>query len=271
MKAAQYDNADAGLWLKRTVEYWRGMMKRAAKVKVPCRKATEALLAAHVCQLIASDLGELHGGEGFYDEFFIRDGAYRVHGTGGGGLRGGGGQGDRSSFLRGKRSDGRFESQANELDGNGQALWALWQYARITGDRAFLDRAYPRMLNAVAWTMRERRRAPADSPFAGLMPAAFADGEFLPDGKHHIVGYDFWNLRGLLCTADAARRLGRTEDEGQLLAEAQQYRAAIDSAWKHTGLPYFPPSWEKDGTHWGNTETLWPTALFDPTIRGLQP
>jgi hypothetical protein len=95
------------------------------------------------------------------------------------------------------------------------------------------------------------------------LPAAFADGEFLPDGKHHIVGYDFWNLRGLLCTADAARRLGRTEYEKELLAEAQQYRAAIDSAWERTGLPYFPPSWEKDGTHWGNTETLWPTALFD--------
>ena len=53
--------------------------------------------------------------------------------------------------------------------------------------------------------MQARRQAPADSPFAGLLPAASADGEFLWDGKHHIVGYDLWNLRGLLCTADAAR------------------------------------------------------------------
>ena len=45
----------------------------AARIEVPCRKATEALLAAHVCQLIANDHGELQGGEGFYDNFYIRD------------------------------------------------------------------------------------------------------------------------------------------------------------------------------------------------------
>jgi hypothetical protein len=115
----------------------------------------------------------------------------------------------------------------------------------------------------VAWTMRERRKAPAGSPFAGLLTAAPADGEFLWDGHHHIAGYDFWNLRGLLCTADAARMLGNAEDADRLLAEARDYRAAIDAAWKRTGLPYFPPSWEKAGTPWGNTETLWPTPLFD--------
>ncbi|MBI4579295.1 MAG: hypothetical protein HY718_06305, partial [Planctomycetes bacterium] len=48
--------------------------------------------------------------------------------------------------------------------------------------------------------------------------------------------------------------------------------AAIDAAWKRTDVPYFPPSWEKAGTHWGNTETLWPTPLFaldDPRVTAL--
>ena len=85
----------------------------------------------------------------------------------------------------------------------------LWQYAKITGDRAWLEKVYPQMLRASRWTMKARRKAPADSPFAGLLPAAFADGEFLYDRKHHIVGYDLWNLRGMLCTADAARWLGK--------------------------------------------------------------
>ena len=62
----------------RTVEYWQGVMAGAAKIEVPCRKATEALKAAHVCQLIASDHGSIQGGEGFYDEFFVRDGAYQI-------------------------------------------------------------------------------------------------------------------------------------------------------------------------------------------------
>ena len=243
----------------------------AARIEVPCQKATDALLAAHVCQLIASDHGELHGGEGFYDHFYIRDGGYQILELEEAGLADVAARAIQS-FLRCQRPDGRFESQPHELDGNGQALWALWQYAKITGDRTWLEGAYPAMRRGANWTIGARRQAPAASPCAGLLPAALADGESLYDGKHHIVGYDFWNLRGLLCTADVARTLGKTADADELLAEAGAYRAAIDAACKRSKLAYFPPSWEGAGTHWGNTETLWPVPLFsadDPRVAAL--
>jgi hexosaminidase len=257
-----YDREDPRVWLERTVDYWQNVRDRAARIEVPCRKATEALLAAHVCQLIANDHGEVHGGEDFYDVFYIRDGAYQVMELEEAGFT------DAAAkaielYLKRQRPDGRFESQENQFDANGQAVWTLWQYYRITGDRSFLERAYPQMLRAVRWTMQARRKAAADSPYAGLLPTAPADGECLWDGKHHIVGYDLWNLRGMLCTADAARILGKTHEAEELMAEAEAYRAAFDAAWKRTGLAHFPPSWEKRGTHWGNTETLWPTELFD--------
>jgi len=266
---------DADVWLNRTVEYWRGVMAKAAKIETPCRKANEALLAAHVCQLIANDHGVVHGGEGFYDEFYIRDGAYQVMELEEAGLA----HAARKAvdhYLRCQRPDGRFESQSNQFDANGQALWTLWQYWKITGDRAWLEKAYPQMVRAVEWIKKARRTqgvpAPADSPFAGVLPVAPADGEFLWDAKHHIVGYDIWNLRGVLCTADAARALGKPDAARDMDAEAGAYRAAIDAAWKRTGLAHFPPSWEKEGTHWGNTETLWPTELFaldDPRVTAL--
>jgi len=259
---AKYDQADAAQWLRRTADYWRGVMKRGAEIQVPCRKAAEALLAAHVCQLIANDHGEVRGGENFYDVFYIRDGAYQVMELEEAGFIETAAKAIEL-YLQRQRPDGRFESQANQFDANGQAVWTLWQYARISGDQAFLERAYPQMLRAAQWTEQARRKAPADSPLAGLLPAAPADGECRWDGKHHIVGYDLWNLRGMLCTADAARTLGKAEDEKKQRAEAQEYRASIDEALKRTGLSYFPPCWEKDGTHWGNTETLWPTELFD--------
>jgi hypothetical protein len=260
--ATRYDQAGARLWLDRTVAFWRETMARAARIDVPCRKSTRALLASHVCQMIANDLGDMRGGEGFYDDFYIRDGAYQVMELEEAGLD------DFAAraidyYLPRQQRDGRFESQRNQYDANGQGVWALWQYAKITGDRGYLGRVYPRMLRAVSWSIQERNKAPADSPFAGLLTAAPADGEHLWNGKYHIVGYDFWNLRGLLCTADAARILGKTEDAAFLLEEAAKYRAAIEAAWKRTGVAYFPPSWETEGTHWGNTETLWPTRLFD--------
>jgi len=58
--------------------------------------------------------------------------------------------------------------------------------------------------------------------------------------------------------------LGKTGAAEMLTREAKEYRAAIDATLRKTGLPHFLPSWEKDGTHWGNTETLWPTELFAP-------
>jgi len=108
-----------------------------------------------------------------------------------------------------------------------------------------------------------KARRTAGSPFTGLLPTAPADGEFLWPGKNHIVGYDLWNLRAMLCTADAARTLGKSDEAEKLFAEAKAYRSDIDAAWETTALKHFPPSWEKVGTHWGNTETLWPTELFD--------
>ena len=269
--AAAFDREDHRAWLRRTIDYWQGLEKSFASIQVPCRKATDALKAAHVCQMIANDRGEVRGGEGFYDRFYIRDGAYQVMELEEAGVW----DAARKSvelYLPRQRADGRFESQKGQFDANGQALWVLWNYYKMTNDRAWLERVYPAMRHAVDWTMKSRRLAPADSPFAGVLPNALADGEFLWNGKYHIVGYDFWNLRGMLCTADAARILGQASEADELAKEAELYRQAIEAAWKRTDLAHFPPSWEQAGTHWGNTETLWPTAIFprdDPRVGAL--
>jgi hypothetical protein len=260
---AALDHKSPQVWLDRTVRYWRNLLASGAGLEVPCAKATQALKAAHVQQFINNDHGVLKGGEGFYDEFYIRDGAYQILQFEEGGFA------DAAKkavepYLQAQRPDGRFETQKGQFDANGQALWTLWQYWKITGDREFLKRAYPQMRRAVEWIQQARLQAPPGTPFAGVLPNAVADGEYLWGGKHHIVGYDFWNLRGLLCTADAAHSLGETADAIDFRREAEAYRKAIDAAWERTGLPHFPPSWEKVGTHWGNTETLWPTELFAP-------
>jgi hypothetical protein len=269
--ASVFDQEPVNRWLDRTVRYWKDLMADAARIEVPCQKASEAMRASHVCQLIANDHGQLRAGEGFYDAFYIRDGAYQLLELEEAGFWEAA-QKAVESYLSAQRPDGRFESQKDQFDANGQAVWALWQYWKITGGQSWLERVYPQLRKAVDWAMKARREAPADSPYAGLLPAAPADGENLWDGKHHIPGYDFWNLRGMLCTADAARALGRTAEASDLLKEAERYREAIDAAWKRTGLAYFPPSWEKAGTHWGNTETLWPTEIFrpdDPRVAAL--
>ena len=269
-KRRTYPTADAKYWLERTEGFWKGKFDRLARFYVPEFKAVQAMKAAAACQILAMDKGEIHAGEGFYDVFYIRDGAYQVQALEEAGLL----QDARramGAFLSHQRPDGRFESQPGQLDANGQAVWALWQFARISGDKAWLESVFPRMVKAADWAAAARRGAsPAPGgPFAGLLPPAPADGEYLWEGKNHIVGYDLWNLRAMICAADAAERLGRSDEARRLRKEASAYRADIYAAWKRTGLPYFPPSWEKEGTHWGNTETLWPTPVLpvdDPRV-----
>lgn len=269
--ATLFDKEDPHLWLERTAQAWRDILSHATAIDVPCWKARQALLASHVYQLITNDHGEVHGGEGFYDEFYIRDGAYQIMQYEEAGLADVA-QLAIKSFLSHQREDGRFESQKGQFDANGQDLWALWQYYQMTGDKAWLENAWPQIKKSVDWIQRGRKEAETESPFAGLLPQAPADGEYLWDGKHHIVGYDFWNLRGLLCAAQVAQILEKAQEAEQLDKEVEEYRAAIDTAWTRTGLPYFPPSWEKEGTHWGNTEILWPTPIYkvdDPRIAAL--
>lgn len=269
-----HDKEDFALWLQRTEDFWRSIItEHTAHIEVPCRKASEALLAAHVCQLIANDHGELRGGEDFYDRFYPRDGAYQVMELAEAGLTEPA-RGTMDFFLKCQAPDGRFHgggNQVKQLDANGQVTWTLWQHYKITGDRSFLDRVYPHMMRAMRWAIKARRQPPSSPEFAGILPPAPADGECLWKGDHHIVGYDLWNLRAMICTADAARISKKESDEKELRTEIENYRKAIDAACEHTGLDYFPPSWEKRGTHWGNTETLWPTELFprdDPRIEG---
>jgi dienelactone hydrolase len=262
-RLASFLKEDPAVWRRRTVDFWQGLMARAARISVPSDKAGQALLASHVCQLIALDHGELHGGEGFYDAFYIRDGAYQVMELEEAGLTAIARRA-LDSYLAHQLPDGRFESQAGQLDANGQAVWALWQYYKITGDRQWLEAVYPKMRRAVDWATDARRKTRDDPAFPGLLPAAPADGEYLWDGKEHIVGYDLWNLRAMTCALDAARALGKSADARGLSLEIADYRKAIDAAWRKTGLPYLPPSWEKLGTHWGNTEILWPVPVLDP-------
>ncbi|MBN1443698.1 MAG: hypothetical protein JXA90_13395 [Planctomycetes bacterium] len=260
--AASRSEEEARLWLERTTGYWKDLLARGALIEIPDARAMNAHRASLVHQIIGLDGGELHAGEGFYDRFYIRDAAYQVLQLEEAGLcdiarRA------MEPFLRCQLPDGRFESQKGQLDANGQAIWALWHHYVMTRDSEWLERVYPSLRRAADW-IRKARAATRDDPrFPGLLPAALADGEYLWAGKNHIVGYDFWNLRGLLCASRAAEALGEQADRRLFDAEAREYRSSIDAAWRRTGLPHFPPSWEGEGTPWGNTETLWPLPLFD--------
>jgi len=244
--------------------FWENLLSGGARISLPEEKPLHTYLASLVYQFIGQDNGELHAGEGFYDEIYLRDGAYQAISLAQAGYL----EECRKSletFLRFQKESGQFESQKGQLDAHGYAIWALVEYFRLTGDLEWLRRMYPRIERAADWIKKERRREedPA-SPFHGILPRAVADGEYLWAGKNHIVGYDWQNLRGIQSAAEAARILGKTKEAESLEREFREYRRCILEALEKTGLPYIPPSYEGEGTHWGNLEAVFPSILIDP-------
>ncbi|MBN1420275.1 MAG: hypothetical protein JXP34_15960, partial [Planctomycetes bacterium] len=256
-----FDDARANL-----VRFWEGLVAKGAHLDVPDAKALATYRAGIVFQFIARDGAVLKPGEGFYDNFYLRDGALQLWSLELAGYLAEMGP-SADVFLRYARPDGRLESQKGQLDANGQGLWALWARYAITGDRGWLERAWPVMEAAAAWIGPARR---ADvGPYPGVLPRALADGENLWDGSCHIVGYDVWNLRGLECARRAAEALGRTEEAHALALEYREYFAAFVDALDLQDSPGLPPSYEGRGTSWGNLEILHPTRIledFDPRV-----
>ena len=256
-------------WARRTVSFWEALLARGTQIDVPEAKPMDVYRASLVYQFIGRDKGDLRAGEGFYDSLYLRDAAYQAISLAQAGYLD---EARRSleHFLRFQGKDGFFCTQGGQLDGHGYAMWAMVEYYRLSGDVAWLRRVYPQLARAVEWVRKARRKeTDADSPFFGILPAAPADGENLWDGKHHIIGYDWWSLRGLQSAARAARALGKDSDAAAYAREFDQFRKCIFRALDRTKLAYIPPSYEKAGTHWGNLEAIFPSLLVEPTDKRL--
>jgi len=246
---------------RQIVEEWERFLRSHPSIDVPEPKVAHCYRAALVQQFITRDGGVLKPGEGFYEDLYLRDAAYQIHALD---VMGYIDEAEESlqKCLAYQRPDGRFESQPLQLDANGYMLWAIAEHYRLKRDRNWLAGIFPYVKKSVAWLLSTLQHT--EHPFAGVLPAAPADGENLWDGDCHIVGYDLWNLRGLMEASFAARELGYSPLADQWEAASEQYRRAIRNNILKRGYDFLPPSYEGRGTHWGNLEVLFPTPVMDP-------
>ncbi|MGH2899306.1 MAG: hypothetical protein ACRDMZ_11575, partial [Solirubrobacteraceae bacterium] len=120
-------------------------------------------------------------------------------------------------FAAWQGEDGQFISRAGQLDGHGQALWAIGEHIQRTGDSAFARDVLPRLDRAVAWLRDARVKDPL-----GLVPESDPRDNELVAG--HLAGDDFWAVAGLAAIAGAARTLGESERAARWGAELAALR-----------------------------------------------
>ena len=167
---------------------------------------------------------------------------------------------------------------------SGFKSWAIMEHFRLTGDRAYLESVYPRMLASSRFQERMRARTRVlvngERPLEyGLMPRGMGDCG-LKDGEDLygvFVPHNLWAVYGDRLSLEAARLLGRGEDVKELetyyntasrdLMEALN-RGAINEQ-EYRWIPGVPG--KTSGSRWGALNALFPCGLLaaeDPLITG---
>jgi len=247
------------------LQRWRATFARAMALELPERRVQEAYYASLMHILLPRY--ELPGGTWVqpvnklrYHAFWLRDAAIMTQALDLAGLHAEARE-NLAFFGEWQRDNGQFISREGQLDGHGQALWAIGEHIVRTGDSAFARAMLPRLDRAIAWLHRARLADPL-----GLVPESDPRDNELVAG--HLAGDDFWAVAGLAAAVDAARMLGETERAALWDAELDALRTAVrtrvGAAAARNGGAIPAVLDHSGGLDWGNLWAAWPAPVFDP-------
>jgi len=123
-----------------------------------------------------------------------------------------------------QKSDGYYHSQEGEWDSNGQVLWIMDRFQRVTG-RDLPDRWLDAMERAAHWVVRKRKSGARPAGAEGLLPAGFSAEHLGPNDFYYWD--NFWALAGLRCAARQLGRAGRSKAAERARREAEAYAEAV--------------------------------------------
>lgn len=115
------------------------------------------------------------------------------------------------------------------LKETGTAMEAIWQHARLSRDREFLESYWPAMKRAGEWIRWAREQVTdAEALNFGLMPAGMSDGGVGGIIPEYTSVY--WNLLGTKNLVAAAAWLGEFEEAARYEVEYQDFETAFRKA-----------------------------------------
>jgi hypothetical protein len=252
---------------ERALAYWRELLRGAMAIDLPEDKVEDAFYAS-LANMAMARYKDARGrwvqtvNKLQYHAFYLRDGAVMTNAFDLAGLHHLARR-NLAFFGSWQERDGNFISRPGQRDGFGQALWALGEHVLRTRDRELARKLYPRVLRAVRWFERARRRDPL-----GLMPPGDPRDNELVGG--HLAGDNFWASAGLERAIDLAELAGRRRSAERWAALLAQYRAALDRRVRRAARRggWIPPSLDsRGGEDWGNLWAAYPVATYDPRSR----
>ena len=248
------------LMLGSTVADWRSALGKVQIILPPfAQKVSDVLKTTLAYILINKDGPGIQPGSRSYERSWIRDGSLTATAL----LQTGHSREAREfidwysqfQFPDGKIPcvvDARGADPTPENDSHGEFLYALMQYFRFTGDTTWLrgqwDRAaktvkYIQFLRAQRKTAPYKEGTPLQRACYGLLPESISHEGYSAKPMHSYWD-DFFALRGLKDAAMMAGVLGKTEQEKEFRAEAEDFStdlyASIRLAMQTGKIDYIP-------------------------------
>jgi hypothetical protein len=229
------------------------------------------------------DLYVVKPGATIYDAFWYRDGAYITAA-----LDVAGHSEEAENSLRlfwqsnlpgdfgayGQQESGAWQAPLDELDSQGQAMWALVHHAQFSGNVEWQRAVYPSIRKGAAWLrdvtgqtrfLEENGERPI---YYGLLPAA--EGEAIAHG--YIYYHDFWAVLGLRMAVEAAKALNEEQDVRWMTQAYDTFcanlSASVKLAYERIGLNKYIPATPFNPVSqidiWGSIAALYPTRFLEP-------
>lgn len=202
---------------------WQHTMGDYCKIRIP-DKRKQLLYERALRGVVLNTIGEdVYPGPFTYKRFWFRDASFIVNAL----LCGNLAKSARpvlDSYPHRQKASGYFQSQYGEWDSNGQAIWILYRYWKMTQSAMDADRLGA-IGKAADWICRHCTETDSDAVHAGLLPAGFSAEHFGPNDFYYWD--DFWAVSGLECAAEIFAHAKNHQKATRYTDKAKQLRASI--------------------------------------------
>jgi hypothetical protein len=244
---------------------WASSLRAAARLSIPDRHMT-FLYEAALRTLVLLSAQDIYPGPYSYRRFWFRDACIMLNALLSVGLL------ERSrrqlnSFPERQSVTGYFRSQNGEWDSNGQVLWIMERYVRLSGERppaSWLEA----MTKGARWIKRKRVSNAPGTLHQGLLPAGFSAEHLGPNDYYYWD--DFWGLAGLRAAVRMTERFGRLRASQEIALETRDFEEAIfrsletACAKRPRGAIPAAPYRRMDAGAVGSMVADYPLQLFEP-------
>ncbi len=252
------------------LDHWANALEKTMTITIPDKTLEKAFNINKAYMLLFLDRDSITPGPFTYHHFWFRDAAYLLQALSSIGCLA---ESKRvlMTYPKKQHLTGFFYSQMGEWDSNGQAIWSLVHYYRMTRDIDFLQRIYPNIISGIKWIIKKLKETRNEEiPFKGLMPPGLSAEHF---GMNDVYYWDnFWSLAGFKDAIYAAEQLKK--NSRHILWLKTHYHTLqehIENSLFHVAARFTPPmlpispNREMDSAVIGNLSAIYPLHVYPVT------